>query len=204
MKEYLTLVTAPASLPLTVEAAKVATRVCDDTDDEFIRTLIKAAARLVDGRDGYLGRALISQRWKLILDSFPDGSGKIIIPLPPLQTVHSIIYIDEAGASQTLATDKYRVVSDVEPAFIEPLYGTEWPWTRDVEGTVRIEFTAGYGATWDKVPDEIRTYLSLQVAEWYNNRELNIVGTSISEIPHVRNMLENVRIRGATNEGRPA
>ena len=45
----------------------------EDAEDGAILTFIAAATGKLDGRDGLLGRCLITQTWILKLDRFPAG-----------------------------------------------------------------------------------------------------------------------------------
>lgn len=145
--------------------------------DAMITGLMAAADDWLDGKDGILGRALLTQTWNLHLDAFPGGGGgeylqdrrrsdRIRIPLPPLQSVDSVTYIDTAGTTQTLATSKYRVGKG-EPGFIEPSYGESWPTTRMVADAVTIRFTAGYGAR-AAVPQVLKDALKMHVQANYD------------------------------------
>lgn len=185
----LSLVSAPAELPVSVEDAKFHMRVDNEVEDDYIEELIEAATGAIDGSDGWLGRAIVTQTWDLILDSFP--SGRICLPLPPLQSVDKLFYTDADGVEQevTVSDTEYRVVTGTEPGFIEPL--TNWPAAKTLDASVRIRFTAGY----PEVPKLIRSYIKIMVSELYMNREMTVLNTSIAEVPHIRNMLENLRYR---------
>ncbi|MEM6847594.1 MAG: head-tail connector protein, partial [Pseudomonadota bacterium] len=102
----LILTSGPAVLPLTLAEAKDHLRVAHSDEDTLITRLIETATQHVDGLDGILGRACITQTWTLTLDAFPSV---IILPLPPCQSVAAITYIDTNGASQTLAVSRYQV-----------------------------------------------------------------------------------------------
>lgn len=199
-KQYLTLVEAPEELALSVADLKkhLRLRADDTTEDADLETIIMAATQQIDGAKAWLGRALVTQTWRMILDQFPCGN--IIIPLPPLQEVVSVKYIDGNGDEQTMVEDTdYEVVSDVEPAFIKPVYGGSWPAVR-TGAAVRVEFVCGYGDDDTDVPELIKKYLKIICGDLYQNRESNIVGTTVAEVPHFREMLENLRVRGADNE----
>jgi uncharacterized phiE125 gp8 family phage protein len=172
----LVLVTAPAVTPVSLTEAKAHLRVSDTADDTLITALINAAVAHLDGHDGILGRALVTQEWALKLDSFPAA---IHLPVPPLQSVDAITYVDVAGATQTLATDQYTVTSG-QPAKIVPAYGKVWPPTLDVPEAVTIEFTAGYGAAAD-VPAAIKAAILLHIGTLYRDREAT--GEALSDLP---------------------
>jgi hypothetical protein len=91
--------------------------------------------------------------------------GAIHVPLPPLQSVTSVTYTDDAGDSQTLSTSLYRVLNQgFGKAMVVPVYGEIWPTTRDEPQTVTVRFVAGY----DTVPEAIQNALLLLVQAAYD------------------------------------
>lgn len=207
MQEFRSLVrtAAPSNPVLTLAEARAHLRVdafgspAQSDYDAEIEAYVAAANDELDGWNAWLGRALVTQSWKMVLDAFPRAcGGRISLPLPPLQSVDSIVYIDTAGTVQTLASSAYRVVTDTEPGFVEPVYGGDgWPSTRDVEAAVRVTFTCGYGDDGTDVPELIRAYIRYRLGQMFAQREAIVIGASVAETPYVRNSLENYRMRGA-------
>lgn len=159
---------APASEPVTLAEAKAWLRLEIPDDDDLVAALITAAREYAET---VTGRALVSQTWRLTLDAFPADGGGIILPLPPLQSVSSVVYVDGNGDSQTLATTEYAVDTQRQPGWIVPAYGKIWPVTRGQANAVQITFVAGYG-TASAVPVAIKTAIKLLLANWYENREM--------------------------------
>src|ERR1043165_9106345 len=97
--QNLRLTDAPSVEPITLEEARDHLRLvasgspATHPDDDMIEAFITAARQHIDGKDGWLGRCLITQTWELVLDTFPDG--EIRLPLSPVQEVVSIKYDDE-------------------------------------------------------------------------------------------------------------
>lgn len=205
----LTLITGPTEEPVSVSEAKAFIRQDADVDDSLIEMLIRAARQHIDGRDGWLGRALVTQTWDLSLDRFPfliDPIGlpmlydsitpAIVLPLPPLASITSVKYIDPNGATQTLATNAYVVDTASQPGRLAPVFGTTWPSTQLVLNAVTIRFVAGYGAASD-VPEGLKLGIEALVAHWYENREA--VGPSLVPLPmHVDALLAPFRIWQST------
>lgn len=183
----LRLITAPTVEPLSLVEARLHLRLdasgSPEThpDDALVSSLIKAARQHIDGKDGWLNRALITQTWELVMDKFP--SNEIRIPLPPLQSVTSIKYDDVDGVEQTIDSSDYIVDSDSEPGWIVPVSDTPWPSTMDTIKAVRIRFVAGYGDEGADVPEPIRAGMLLMIGTWYENRQSVIVGTGATELP---------------------
>jgi uncharacterized phiE125 gp8 family phage protein len=154
-------IAAPES-PLSADDLKAHLRI---SDSDYIASLLpsygSAAMQFVQD---FTGRAVGVQTWDLVLDRFPCDS--ITIPLPPLQTVDSITYVDESGVTQTWATDQYVV--DTTGGRVTPAFGVFYPATRDVINAVTIRFTAGYDTD---LPESIRCAMLLIAADLYENRE---------------------------------
>jgi uncharacterized phiE125 gp8 family phage protein len=183
----LRLITAPAAAPLTLAEAKAHLRVNHDDEDALINGLIDAVRGHVDGKDGFLGRALVTQTWELVLDKFP--AAEIKIPLPPLQTVESIKYDDGAGLEQTLAANQYSVDNASEPGWVMPVTA-RWPTTLDAINAVRIRFVAGYAPDANSPPDlaanvpgAIKAAMLLLIGSLYEHREAIVIGQTAVQIP---------------------
>lgn len=163
----------PADMPVTLAEAKAHLRVLHDLDDDYIDALIETATGHLEGRGGILGRALVTQIWEYRIRCFPN-CGVIQLPLPPLQTVGAIAYIDTNGATQTLSPDQYAVDAETLVGQIRRAYGVTWPATRAEDHAVRITFTAGYGDAAD-VPRPIKQAILLLIGHFYVNRDLGLV-----------------------------
>ena len=167
----LVLVTPPALEPLSAADLKSRLNIGSEMSDEIADALIKAARQMIDGRDGWLGRAFITQTWQGSLDGFPCSY--IRIPLPPLQDVSVVRYVDSAGAQQELDSSDYQIVQGAAP-YIVPAFGRSWPATRCVADAVMIEFVAGYGDNPEDVPEPIRSAIALQASALRSLTERNL------------------------------
>lgn len=127
----------------------------DNSLDVVMSQAIDGVIGRFDGPNGRLGRALLTQSWRLVLDAFTP---EIRIPLPPVQSVTAITYVDAAGATQTLAPEAYRLAGET----IKPV--TRWPSTAAVLDAVSITFVAGY-ATGAEVPQDLRALLIAVAAD---------------------------------------
>jgi uncharacterized phiE125 gp8 family phage protein len=189
----LTLITPAAEEPITTSEAKLSPslRVATATDDTAIGTLITTARKLAET---YTLHALVTQTWELVLDGFPTGG--IIVPMPPLQSVSSIKYIDGNGDEQTLDALLYSVDDDSIPGLIVPAYGETWPTTRDEVNAVRVRFVAGFGDA-DDVPEDIKSWIKIMVGTMYDNPQGIVVGQTVMSIPRtfVDGLLDDYRYK---------
>lgn len=208
----LTLVSAPSGNVVSASSIYDHLRVdlvgspAEPADAAYILALRDAAEGRLDGEGGILGRALLTQTWDLYLDRFPQGWGwqdpanpdsAITIPLPPLQSVTSISYVDTNGATQTLSSSLYQVVTNgTWPARIVAAYSQTFPDVREQPNAVTVQFVAGYG-TADDVPTPIGQAIRQMVEGWYRNRATEVVGKAVSPLSHgVDALLEPYRVRG--------
>lgn len=179
----LILETAPVNDPVTLEEVKEHIHVDFDDEDARIADFIKAATQRLDGRDGSLGRCLVTQTWNLTLDRF---ASEVAIPLPPCQSIDAITYVDPDGVTQTLAPTEYQAfaLGTVEGAKVRPAYGKSWPTIRTVPEAVTITFTAGFGDDPEDIPEPIRANIKMRVGHLFEHRESVTMGSGyITETP---------------------
>lgn len=162
----LILLDGPVNEPLTAAEVRARSNIGSEISDAVIDAYIIASRQMIDGADGYLGRALITQTWQGNIDQFPSSScdsGRIYIPLPPLQQLVELSYLDANGIPTVVAEGNYQVVMGPRP-YIVPVYNSAWPSVTTRADAISIKFTAGYGDDGDDVPEPIRTAISLGVA----------------------------------------
>ena len=171
-----TVVTAPASEPVTTAEAKSHLRVTISTDDTLIGEMITVARDMLEN---YTCRAFINTTFDYFLDAFPSPrfehgrihNGRIIEPpVSNLSSVTSVKYYDTQDALQTLASSEYLVDSSHEPGRIVEAYETYWPDTSTRINTVEVRYIAGYGATAADVPETLKLAIKMLVNHYYDNR----------------------------------
>jgi len=160
---HLNEITPPTEQPVSRREAQEWMRIDCDDDAHLIDAVIKAATANVQE---YLNRQLVTATWDYFLDRFNDP---IQLPLAPLQSVTSVSYVDNDGATQTLSTDVYTVDANREPGMVYRSWNQNWPSIRTIRNAVTIRFVAGYGAA-STVPDEIKAAIKMSVVDIYENR----------------------------------
>ena len=160
-------VTAPASSPLLVDVVKDHSRVDIADDDQLLADYLQAAR--IEAEE-FLGRALITQTWRLDMDNWPGSVIKL--PKPPLQSVTSIKYTDIDSNQSTYSSANYIVDTAKEPGEIVLKKNSTWPSDELQEtGAIQITFVCGYGDDYTAVPAVIRQGLLLKLGELYEVRE---------------------------------
>jgi hypothetical protein len=170
------LLTPPAVEPVGLNEAKAYLGVLDSAEDNLISNLITAARQAVEQ---YCGRVLISQSWRLTLDTWPQeaivngglrddgallaanhrlGGGVVAIqlPKPPLQAVLAIRVYSAAGPAATIPASNYVVDGAATPGRVVMTSGASLPVIGQTARGLEIDFTAGYGATANDVPAVLR------------------------------------------------
>lgn len=171
----LELVTAPAEEPLTLAEAKLHLRVTASDEDARITSLITSARQRCEAQ---LKRAFITQTWDWTFTGWPGGV--LRMPLPRLQSITSITYLDSDGASQTLATSVYKARAG-SPGWIILKSNQSWPSLLDELDNVIVRFVAGYGGA-SAVPDCVKDAMYLLIGSGYEHREHYVVGTIAGEL----------------------
>lgn len=173
----LRVTSAPATEPVTYTEAKAHLRLEHDLDQTYVTTLITAAREHVEE---ICSRGLISQTWEATLDAFPCGA-EIELPKGPLISITSVIYVDENGTNQTLATTEYAADTLSVPGKVRLKYGKSWPGTRDQWDAVKVTYVVGW-ATASAVPAAIKQAMLLLISQMYEHRTPEIVGTIVSPV----------------------
>ncbi len=186
---YSTLVTRSQVDAVSLAEAKAQARVLHDAEDALLGAYIKAATQHVED---YTRRALIEQTWEVTLDGFPAGGGPIRLPRTPLIAVESITYTKPDGDASPVAG--YQTETRSTGTYIYPAFEAAWPATRAIRGSVKARYTAGYGATPQSIPEPVRLAILVIVATYYANRESQVVGNIVEELPTVKSLLGPYRI----------
>lgn len=149
----LKLITGPSTEPISLDEVKTELRIDGTELDASLTRKIKEVRQAVEHE---LGRALISQTWEQVLDSFPTA--EVGLGMPPVANVLSVKYLDVTGVEQTVDDTLYAVDLDSAPGWVLPAYGHCWPQTMCTANAVRVRFLAGYGGA-SAVPEAIKGYM---------------------------------------------
>jgi uncharacterized phiE125 gp8 family phage protein len=169
--------TEPASEPITTTEVKSQSRI-DGTDEDTLLARLITVARV--DVEKITGRTLITQTWDAYYDSFPSGGAPIYLPNPPLQSISSITYVDNAGSTQTWSASNYAVDINSDIGRVYPAFDQSYPTVRNQRNAVTVRFVSGYGSSTTNVPETIRHAILLIVAELFERREEGIAGTTVN------------------------
>ena len=68
-----------------------------------------------------------------------------------------------------------------------------WPTTGDYINAVRVRYVAGYAAA-ANVPETIKLWMKIRLANAYDNREEFVLGRTMQEFPYVECLLDRYRV----------
>lgn len=170
------VVTDPAAEPVSVAEAKQHLRVDIDDDDALIASYVTAARQWCES---FLRRALVTQTLRYTLDEWPDRD-YIVLPRPPLQSITSLVYIDDDGNTDTVASATYHADTARSRLYLANDY--DWPTeTLRSVAAVQVTYVAGYGGPED-VPQVIKSAILLALGDLYEMRENTVVGAGNSAL----------------------
>ncbi|MCK8780556.1 hypothetical protein M0654_11220 [Rhizobium sp. NTR19] len=157
-------VTAPASLPISVEDVKNALRVDGPDSNAEIERLIKAAVQHYEGWSGVLGIAIVEQTWRQDYGRFEEKMG---LKVGPVTSIASVKYRNDQGQIATVAAGKYTLKhTGGGEAYVRFDRGFIAPVDLYEDAPVFIEYVAGWPA--GEVPADIQTAIILRVQKHFD------------------------------------
>lgn len=182
------LLTPPATEPLSLADAKAFLRIDHDHDDAIISALIASARGQVEA---LTRSALMTQVWRLVLDAWPC-EGRITPRFGPLRAVNAARVYDAAGHASSIDTGRF-VVDAASGVIVSP--GWSLPVPGRARAGIELDIAIGFGPTAADVPDVLRHAIRVLVAHWYDNRGLAAIGASVAMLPgSVSAMIANYRV----------
>lgn len=168
--------------PITLADARLHCRIDANTEDTLLSAWIKAAR---ESCEQILQRSLIERTIELAVDEFPEAGFRL--PMSPVRSITSLVYVDTAGTSITMQPANYYLDTHQEPNWLLPAYALdEWPQTREQANAVRVTYVAGEVT----VPEAIRSWMFMRIGDLYVNRESNVTGTIVTPLSFVDRLLD--------------
>lgn len=204
------LVTAPTEDAVSLTELKTHIRVDGTADDTALTIMLRSVIKHVEA---ITDKKLVTQTWDIYFDDFPstrsddwwDGEkegaisslrkpGKYLeLPFGPLQSVSSIVSIDEDNTEHTFETTNWQADTIGPVPQIALKTGGAWPATvlRPLNG-VKIRGVFGYGAA-AAIPQDIKQAILMCGAHLYENRGDAEAGDAIKTPPAAMALLNQYR-----------
>ena len=136
----------------------------EDIQNEVLESYIRAAIAAIEAR---IGKVLLSRSLSWELTCWRGGDVQSL-PIAPVSEISSVTLVDRAGAETVVEDGTYRLERDAHrPKLVSQ--GAALP-TIPFNGSARVVFVAGYGATWLELPPDLREAVFLLAAHYYENR----------------------------------
>jgi uncharacterized phiE125 gp8 family phage protein len=194
------LVSPPSGLIVDLATVKLHCKIQNDDHDAIISNVWIPTA--IDHAQKLSNEVLLTQAWDITLSRFPEGRGEIELWPKPVQSIESIIYRDESGASQSFGSYddgsppsvlEYFLQRDPVRPFIGLNPGYSWPATADALNAVVVRASCGYGFTSD-VPARFIHGVLLLCGHFYRYRE-ETSALDLKQIPiGIKALLEGAKI----------
>lgn len=173
--------------PVSLAEMKANARIDHATEDALLSMYIATARQHCEdiNRRAFVQRTCVAK-----LSCWPHD-GVIELPYPPLNSVTSIVYTDEADDEATFASANYIVDTHSEPGRIVLKTGLSWPGVPLQVGLpISITFVAGFGAAED-VPERYRLAILAFASAYNENREAFLIAPGLTPVnlDHVEAML---------------
>ena len=182
------VILGPALEPVTVAELKTFSRITYTEEDTLLQNFITASR---EATEEYLGRALMEQTIRMLMDSWP---GEVIkLPKPPLISITKVATLDEDDVETVYDSSNYYIITEAVPGRLMLRQSASPPVNANRNyGGFLIEFKAGYGDEASDVPRAIREGIMLWVAAVHATRAFD----PKSPPPEARSKLDLFRVVG--------
>ena len=168
------LLEGPSQSAVDLDLAKQHLNIEHSDFDDLIKTYISAAEDYLSGYDGILSRVLMAQKWRFTFGETESGPDNVFIPFGPLISVDAIT-IDDVAFAGTTSTET-------------EICGIRVTLDQDIDGKCIVDATMGY-ATREQIPPAIIAALLLHIGEMFENREISVLGMSITESTQYKSLI---------------
>jgi uncharacterized phiE125 gp8 family phage protein len=154
----------PAEEPVSLIEARQFLRL-DQTDEDDLLAMLVTAARLMV--EAAAGRCLVDQRWRIVLDRWPQ-TREIRLPLSPVSAILAARVYDALGTAQPVDPTVLMLDRQADPPLIRIM--GEMPETGRDHGAIEIDVMAGFGPAAADVPAPLRQAVLRLSARWFEER----------------------------------
>lgn len=166
---------------ITLAEAKIHLRVGDSGDDAYITSLIFAAQNVIEN---YCNISLMSKNITQTCDTWEDT--KILLISPPansgLVSLTRVEYYNTTNVFTTETLANYILDSGSTPPRLQLAVNKTYPTTYERNGAIRVTYLCGQTAT-NRIPVALKQAALIFVGQFYENRQIDIVGRTVGTIP---------------------
>jgi len=132
-------------------------------DPELAQYLAAAVARI----EALTGKVLLRRTFRMVLQNWSRTDAQHL-PVAPVQSVDAVMLRSRQGVPTPVEPKRFRLIGDRHrPQIVST--GAMLP-QLPAGGQAEIEFTAGFGISWDAVPDDLAQAVLLLAAQLFEGR----------------------------------
>lgn len=162
----ITVITPPASEPVSLAEAKLYLRIDHAHEDELIETLIAAAREAVEAA---IGRALITRTVRESLDIWVrEAAQGAVLGLGPVSDIVAVRLLADNGSQSVLDPERYRLEGGRDRPRL--VFAAGVPATLRQVGGIEIEYQCGFAESAEALPVALRLATLQIVASLYELR----------------------------------
>lgn len=160
---HASLITPPASEPVTLDELKVHLRLEGDEENSLLTRQLAAARSHVENSTR---RVLITQVWRGFLDRWPPKR-RLVLPVAPVTSIVEIRVIDAVGVASIVSDTNYKLEWARTPPhlLLQSAMLSPTAFTNGIE----IDMVCGYGAA-SSVPVPLKEAILRLAANMYEYR----------------------------------
>lgn len=181
MARFTTIGTENITTIITLAEAKIHLRVGDNGDDAYITSLIFAAQNIIEN---YCNISLMQRSVIQTCDTWKDT--EILLISPPANSgavsLTSVQYYNTANSLTTDTLTNYILDNGSTPPRLELKQDKTYPTTYERNGAIRITYLCGQIAV-NRIPLALKQAALIFVGQFYENRQIDIVGRTVGTIP---------------------
>ncbi|MEM1299877.1 MAG: head-tail connector protein [Pseudomonadota bacterium] len=144
----------------------------DGVENGILEMYLRNATAVVERRTG---QALISRPYTLQVACW-DREGHLTLPVGPVTSIDSVRFVSPGSMIDLEPEDWVLLPGTTRQKLTGPDGTSLWPLPRGA--VAELTFNAGYGLTWNDVPDDLRQAVLLLASHYYENRfgEIEVEG----------------------------
>ncbi|RZI79809.1 MAG: hypothetical protein EOP38_24405, partial [Rubrivivax sp.] len=163
-----TVLQAASQAALTVAEVRQQCRIDGTDEDAYLEAIvIPAVCALFESETRH---RLLTTTLQDTLPCWPR-TGRIDLGWRVVQEVQEVTYLDASGQLQTLPPTAYQVDPTTLPASVYVAPAAALPSMLQHPAALRVRYVAGFGDAPADVPHNVRLWLLLHCAHFWNNRE---------------------------------
>tara|TARA_R110002110_G_scaffold194901_25_gene404138 strand:- start:101 stop:694 length:594 start_codon:yes stop_codon:yes gene_type:complete len=136
----------------------------EDVQDPVILSFLRAALAAVEARTG---KAILRRGFSWAVTAWRDGCAQVL-PIAPVQVISRVVRVAHDGNETEAAPAGYWLERDMQSPRLRAT-SSVLP-AVPAQGSVRVEFEAGFAVDWAGVPSDLQQAVLMLAAHYYEYR----------------------------------